>query len=110
MQESIFRAYVGLARGKYPDASRQNNDEKMFHYAIDKEGNVEVLHELRHCLEDELTSKLIEFRRKQRRRWFMRFISDKSRKRHTLPEGVLYENAIAKISERLEKLQLQKIS
>ena len=108
MQESIFKAYVGLARGKYPDASRRNNDEKMFHYAIENEGNIEVLHELRYGLENEFTGKLIEFRRKQRKKWFTMFLLNGSSKRHTLPEGALYENAIAKIGERLD--QLQKIS
>lgn len=108
MQESIFKAYVWVIRRRYPDESRRNNDEKMFHYAIENEENVEVLHELKYGLENELTSKLIEFRRKQRKKWFSMFLLDRSRKRHTLPEGALYENAIAKISERLD--QLQKIS
>ena len=104
MQQSIFHAYVGLARSTYPDKSH-HDDEEMFCYAVDNEADSIVLHELRHRLIAEETSKLIEFRRKQRRSWLRRFLFVNSNKHRTLPEGALYEKAIAKIEERLEVLE-----
>jgi recombinational DNA repair ATPase RecF len=105
MQQSIFHAYVGIARNTYPDKSHQHNDEEMFCYAVDNEADKIVLHELRHRLIAEETCKLIEFKKKQRRSWLERFLFTNSRKHRTLPEGALYEKAIAKIEERLEVLE-----
>ena len=104
-RQSFFHAYVGLARSTYPDKSRQHDDEEMFHYAVDNEADSVVLHELRLRLIAEETSKLIEFRKKQRRHWLKRFFFTSSKKHSTLPEGALYERAIAKIEERLEILE-----
>jgi len=105
MQSSIFHAYVRLARNAYPGISHQHDDESMFYHAVEHEESSEILHELKHGLIVEETNKLIEFRRKQRKNWFKRFLFVNSNRRHTLPEGQLYEKAIAKIEERLEKLE-----
>lgn len=103
--KSIFHAYVGLARNIYPDKSRLHDDEAMFCYAVDNEADSVVLRELRHSLIAEETNKLITFRKRQRKKWFKNFLFGKTRKHDKMPEGVLYEKAIAKIEERLEELE-----
>lgn len=105
MKESILKAYVGLARNTYPDKSRQNDDESMFKYAVEKENDAEILEELKIGLETEFTSKLLEFRQKERKRWFRSFFANSSRTNRTLPEGKIYERAISLLSGRITEIQ-----
>jgi hypothetical protein len=107
-QNTLFRAYVDKFRQSFPDTEHRDNDELVFNHAIDSESSLEILHELRHGLVAEETSRMIEFRRKQRKSWFRRFLFA-SNKRRTFPEGGIYDRAINKIEERIKELELEEL-